>query len=118
MLKIKELLLGLLLCISIALASHFLGEIVPSLGAASFAIFIGIFLGNTIFKHKKYLQGSKFSETDLLAYSIVLMGGTLSISSIIAIKFNGVLFIVLQMIGTILVALILGKLLKFNKKYT
>ena len=118
MLKIKEIIPGLIVCMAIALVSHFLGKMAPSLGSASFAIFIGIFLGNTIFKSKKYLSGSKFSETDLLAYSIVLMGGTLSISSIVAIRFNGVIFIAIQMIGTILVSLILGKLLKFNKKYT
>lgn len=51
---------------------------------------MGIFLGNTLFKSDKYDEGTKFSEKDLLNYSIVLMGASLNIIDIMALGFNGV----------------------------
>lgn len=43
-----------------------------TVGSASFAIFIGSVLGNTIFKVNKYENGTKFAEKDLLNYSNVI----------------------------------------------
>ena len=99
--KIKEIMPGFLVCLGIALLSKAIALLLPTLGAATFAIFIGIFLGNTIFKGDIYNKGSKFSESELLAYSVVLMGATLNLSDIASVGVKGVLFIILQMILTI-----------------
>ena len=53
-----------------------------NLGAASIAIFLGMFVGNIFLNQEIFQRGYKFSETDLLSYSIVLLGATLSISQL------------------------------------
>lgn len=116
--KIKEIIPGLFIAIFVALIGKFLGNMVPTFGAASFAIIIGIILGNTIFNNPKYNKGFKFSEKDLLSYSIVLMGATINFMQIASLGFNGVIFIVVQMILTILVTYFIGKQLGFSQKYS
>lgn len=116
--KIKEIMPGFLVCLGIALLSKSIALLLPTLGAATFAIFIGIFLGNTIFKGDIYNKGSKFSESELLAYSVVLMGATLNLSDIASVGVKGVLFIILQMILTITATYMIGRRLKFTKKFS
>ena len=103
--KIKDIMPGLFVSILVALASMFIGKFVPSLGAASIAIFLGMFVGNVFLNQKVFQRGYKYSETDLLSYSIVLLGATLSISTISEIGFSGVIFIILQMTITIIGAM-------------
>lgn len=117
MTKIKDILPGLLVSIMIALISMFLGKFVPSLGSASIAIFLGMFVGNVFLNQKVFQSGYKYSESNLLSYSIVLLGATLSISTISEIGFSGVIFIVLQMTITILGALYIGKKLGFGENF-
>ena len=57
-----------------------------TIGAATFAIFIGILAGNTIFHKKVFDLGTKFAEKNLLNYSIVLMGANLNIMEIAALR--------------------------------
>ena len=52
--KIKSILPGLIICLIIGIISEILGKRFSTVGAASFAIFIGILVGNTIFKGNKY----------------------------------------------------------------
>ena len=116
--KIKHIVPGIIICVIIGIISEFLGEKFSTVGAASFAIFIGIFAGNTLFKSKKYNEGTKFAEKDLLNYSIVLMGANINLSEILSLGFNGLIFIVLQMTLTILLTYWIGRKLKFNKEYS
>ncbi|MDZ5035030.1 putative sulfate exporter family transporter, partial [Clostridium perfringens] len=97
--------------------SQALGKKFSTVGAATFAIFIGILVGNTIFKGNKYDSGTKFAEKDLLNYSIVLMGANLNLSEILKLGFNGLIFIIIQMTLTITAAYWIGRKLKFNRKY-
>ncbi|WP_084767014.1 putative sulfate exporter family transporter [Clostridium nigeriense] len=115
--KLKKLLPGLVICLIIGIISEVLGKKFSTVGAATFAIFIGIFVGNTMFKGKKYDDGTKFAEKDLLNYSIVLMGANINLSEILGLGFNGLIFIVLQMTLTIIAAYWIGRKLKFNEKY-
>ncbi len=115
--NIKEIIPGLIVSLLVALGSMFLGKFIPNLGAASIAIFLGMFVGNVFLNHKVFQKGYKFSESDLLSYSIVLLGGTLSIQTIGEIGVSGVIFIVLQMIVTIVGALYIGRKLGFNQNF-
>ena len=115
--RIKNILPGFLVALAVALVSMFLGKFVPALGAASIAIFLGMFVGNVFLNHKIFQSGYKYSESNLLSYSIVLLGATLSISTISQIGVNGVLFIVLQMTFTIIGALYIGKKLGFSENF-
>jgi len=76
-----------------------------------------MFVGNLFLNQKVFQKGYKFSETNLLSYSIVLLGATLSISTLMELGLNGILFIVLQMSITIMGALYIGKKLGFGDNF-
>lgn len=115
--KLKNILPGVFICLIIGIISEFLGKRFSTVGAATFAIFIGIVAGNTLFKGNQYDKGTKFAEKDLLNYSIVLMGANLNLREIIGLGFNGLFFILLQMTLTIITTYWIGRKLKFNEKY-
>ncbi len=115
--NIIDIIPGFLVSLIVALISMFIATFIPKLGAASIAIFLGMFVGNVFLNQKVFQKGYKFSETDLLSYSIVLLGATLSISTISEIGFSGVLFIVLQMAITVIGALFIGKRLGFSDNF-
>lgn len=115
--NLHKLFLGLVLCIFLGVSSIFLGKFFPSFGAAPIAIVLGLICGNTIFKSSIFEKGAKFAENDLLSYSIVLLGGTLSLKSITGLGIKGVLFIFLQMSFTILITIYFGKKLGFSKEF-
>lgn len=115
--KCMEILPGLLMCVIIALVGKIIGNFIPSIGGASMAIFIGMAVGNTFGNKKIYAAGSKFAESDLLSYSIVLLGGTLSAQTLLELGVSGVLFIVLQMIITIIFTIWIGKKLGFSENF-
>lgn len=112
--RVKEVLPGLIVCIIIAIASKIIGQFIPSLGAATISIFLGILIGNVIGKQDKLNRGTKFAESTLLSISVVLLGGTLSIGAIFEIGWQGILFIVIQMALTIAFIVVVGKKMKFG----
>lgn len=116
--NIKEIMPGLIIAIFVAIIGKILGTIVPTFGAASFAIIVGIILGNTVFKKSKYNKGFNFSEKDLLSYSIVLMGATINFMQIASLGINGVIFIAMQMTLVIFATYFIGRKLGFSQKYS
>ncbi|MCJ8343325.1 MAG: putative sulfate exporter family transporter [Cetobacterium sp.] len=115
--NLKHIIPGFLICTLLAYIGIFLSKFIPSLGPAPLAIFLGMFAGNTFATSNIFEKGSKFSEGDLLSYSIVLLGGTLSIHTLFKLGFSGIIFIVLQMILTISVTLYIGKKLEFSSHF-
>lgn len=116
--KMKDgILPGFIVASAIGFISMQLGKLVPDIGSAPIAIFSGMFIGNMVLNQKVFQKGYKFSESNLLSYSIVLLGATLSISSLQAIGFSGVLYIALQMTVTIAAALFIGKKLGFGENF-
>ena len=71
---IKDILPGFLACLILAMIAKGIAHFLPTVGAAMFAILLGILAGNTILDRDIFAKGSKFSESRLLEYSIVLMG--------------------------------------------
>ncbi|NRY64130.1 YeiH family protein [Clostridium beijerinckii] len=116
--KVLEVLPGVIICTIIAFIAKYLSNYVPSIGAASIAIFIGMAAGNTFCNRKIYQKGSKFAESELLSYSIVLLGGTLGIQTILKLGFSGISFIVFQMSITIALVILIGKKLKFSENFS
>ncbi|MDF2535570.1 MAG: putative rane protein [Bacillales bacterium] len=115
--ELVETLPGLIICLMIAWVSVLIGNHFPSIGSASIAIFFGMIVGNALGNKKKYHRGTKFAESNLLSYSIVLLGGTTSAHTLLKIGGAGVTFIVLQMVVTILFVIIIGKKLGFSENY-
>ena len=94
-----------------------LGGMFPQFGSAPFAIFIGMFVGNLFLKQEIFKAGYKFSESNLLSYAIVLLGATLSVSTLASLGVQGILFIALQMTITIAAVIFIGKKLKLNEDF-
>lgn len=115
--NIKAILPGLAVAVAIGFSSMILARFVPKLGAATISIFLGMLVGNLFLNDEKYHDGYKFSETDLLSYSIVLLGATLNVSTLMELGVEGILFIVLQMAVTIVGALYIGKKLGFSDNF-
>lgn len=116
--KVSKILPGLIVCVIIAWIGKYIGNYMPSIGGASIAIFIGMAVGNTFGNKKIYDKGSKFAESELLSYSIVLLGGTLSAQTILNLGISGVAFIALQMVITITFAILIGKRLGFSQNFS
>lgn len=116
--KIKGILPGFLVCAALALIAKVIGGFIPTVGAATFAIFLGILAGNTFLDRPVMETGTKFSESRLLEYSIVLMGATLNLGDVISVGPNGLAFILLQMAVTITAAFFIGRRLGFTKKFS
>ena len=114
----KNILPGLLLCILTAIIAIVLGKFFPNLGSGLFAILIGILIGNLKFGSNEILRaGVKFSESNLLYYSIILLGATLTFHSLFEIGFSGLAFILIQMGATIAFVIWLGKKLDFEEDF-
>ena len=116
--KIKDILPGFIVCLAIGLTAQQIAKFFPSIGAALFAIGIGMLAGNTFLNKDIFNVGTKFSESRLLEYSIVLTGLTLQLTDIMGIGIQGVAFIALQMILTIAMCYFIGRRLKFTKKFS
>ena len=108
---------GFLACLVIGLIAQGIAKFVPSVGAALFAIGIGMVCGNTFLNKPGMDAGTKFSERSLLEYSIVLTGATLVLSDIVAVGLSGVGFIVCQMALTITAAYLIGRRFGFGRRF-
>ena len=106
---------GLLLSFLVAVVAKLLGELLPQLGGATIAILLGIVLGNTLFQQKSLAVGTKFSESRLLEYSVVLLGFTVTFQTIQAMGWAGCLFVVCMMTIVITAAYFIGKKLGFTQ---
>ncbi|MFC6202816.1 YeiH family protein [Lactiplantibacillus nangangensis] len=113
--KIKMILPGLLTSIGIAVISQLLAQRVPALGAATIAILLGILLGNTLLRQPQLAKGTKFAESKLLEYSVMLLGATMTVQTIGQIGVWGVGFILIQMTVTIVGAMWIGQRLGFSQ---
>ena len=116
--KTKYILPGLMISVIISIISQGLALFLPTLGAALIAIFLGILLGNTLLNKPILSTGTKFSEKSLLEFSIVLNGLILDFQIIKQVGFTGFTFILFQMIATIVAAYLIGRYLKFGKKFS
>ena len=109
---------GLLISLFISLLSQSLANFLPQLSAALIAILLGMLFGNTLFIHPRLNPGTQFAEKRLLEVAIVLNGLTLDFQMMREIGLVGLVFVFIQMLTTILIAVFLGKLFKFSKVFS
>lgn len=112
--SLLQILPGLLTAFLVACLSKFFAIWLPSLGAATIAILLGIFLGNTFVRGANLNRGTKVAESKLLEFSVVLLGTTVTFQTIAQIGLQGVAFILIQMSLTIIFAYLIGKKLAFS----
>jgi uncharacterized integral membrane protein (TIGR00698 family) len=107
--KLMQLSPGLLYAAIIAIASIYLGKLVPLLGAPLFGILLGALVGNLVGMPARVEAGARFTSKRVLQWSIILIGSSLSLRQVFAVGSSS--FAV--MIGTLAVAfgaaLLIGK---------
>ncbi|MGM0258512.1 YeiH family protein [Enterococcus sp. AZ102] len=114
--EIQKILPGLGLSVGVAILAKSLALLFPTLGGATIAILLGIVLGNTVFKQPILQAGTKFSESRLLEYSVVLLGFTVTFQTIAQLGVRGFIFVFVMMTVVIISTLYLGGAFKFNRK--
>ena len=112
--KYTPLLPGLGLSVSVAVLAKIVAIFLPDLGGATLAILFGIVLGNTFFKQEVLAVGTKFSESVLLEYSVVLLGFTVTFQTISHLGFNGLGYIITMMANVISATILIGKSLGYS----
>ncbi|OEG11556.1 hypothetical protein BCR21_09690 [Enterococcus ureasiticus] len=112
--KTMVILPGLITAFIVAVISKIAAIWLPTLGAATIAILLGILLGNTFLKNPVLEKGTKVAEGKLLEFSVVLLGATVTFQTIAQIGIPGGIFILLQMSLTIVASYILGKKMQFS----
>ncbi|MBO0439245.1 YeiH family protein [Candidatus Enterococcus ikei] len=105
---------GLATAFIVAVISKVAAIWLPTLGAATIAILLGILLGNTFLKMPILEKGTKIAESKLLEFSVVLLGATVTFQTIAHIGIKGGIFVLLQMGLTIIATYILGKKMLFS----
>lgn len=109
---------GFLVCVVLALIAQGIAKVLPTIGSALFAIGLGIVCGNTFLNKRCMDSGTKFSERNLLEYSIVLTGASMLLSDLAALGLHSLIFIACQMSLTITVAYLIGRKMGFGKKFS
>ncbi|SNR90138.1 YeiH family protein [Desulfurobacterium atlanticum] len=114
----RKIIDGLTACVIVAVISILFGKLLPSLGADSFAILLGIIAGNTLAKDKRFQPGVKFAESKILALAIALLGIGLNLNALIKVGIKGILLVLLLVPFVILTNYIIGRLLGFSEKFS
>ena len=112
---LKHYLPGLILVLILALISALLAGFLP-FGAVVVGISLGMLLGNLWGLKETWQIGINFAEKQILAWAIILMGVKLDFNIVKDLGLKAVAIIIISIIFTISVALILGKLFKFNPR--
>lgn len=83
--KVNSKLPGLILCIIIAIVSHYLGGHLPLVGGPVFALILGIVINLFIKSNERFQSGLNFTSKKLLKFAIVLLGFGLSVGQILEV---------------------------------
>ncbi len=118
---LKEILPGLFLPLLIALAARGIESILPVdfIGATVIAIFLGI-LVNQLYavKGSPFESGVQFTSKRVLKFAIVLLGGSLSIATILEVGQITIYVLLFTLLAAFGGGLLLGKLFGLDWKFT
>ena len=110
----KKYVLGILLCLAIAVPSWFLVIFVPALeviGAPVIAIIVGMFLSLIIKNKDPFTSGIAFTSKKVLQYAVILLGFGLNLATIGAYIISGIPFDLIHAVSTVIFILIIGEAL-------
>lgn len=109
------MILGILLCVVIALIASALGRMLPVVGAPVFAILIGALIASFVALPQHVKPGVRFSGKQLLQWSIVLLGASLSLAQIAASGGRSLPVMLGTFIVVMALAFTLGQLLGLDR---
>lgn len=113
---VKKNALGLLLCLAIAVPSHFLGKAYPIVGGAVFGILIGMVVTMFIKNKAPFKAGIGFTSKKVLQYAVILLGFGLNISVVLETGKQSLPIIVSTITVALVIAYVLHKLLGVPSK--
>ncbi|HAZ63840.1 MAG TPA: putative sulfate exporter family transporter [Armatimonadetes bacterium] len=109
---------GLLLCLVIGGAAWLLGRAWPVVGAAVFALVIGI-AANNLFRLPASLRpGAQFAAKKVLQYAIIALGGSLSLAQVAEAGRQSLAVMLCTLALGLTAALVLGRLLRVQRNLT
>lgn len=113
---VKKNFLGFLLCLVIAVPSHFLGKMYPIVGGAVFGILIGMVVTLFIKNKGPFKDGIGFTSKKILQYAVVLLGFGLNISVVLETGKQSLPIIVCTITVALMLAYVLHKILNIPGK--
>ncbi|WP_100333812.1 YeiH family protein [Bacillus alkalisoli] len=105
---------GIGLSFLIAIVAYFIGIAFPAVGGVIIALLIGIIVRNTVRLPSSFETGILFVVKILLKVAIILLGATLSISSMIQAGTQSIIPILLVVVGGTVIAILIGKIFRIN----
>jgi len=116
--KVLHLSPGIFYAALIAVASVYLGNLVPLLGAPLFGILIGAGVGNLVGLPGRARAGTQFTSKKLLQWSIVLIGSSLSLAEVFSVGSSSFLVMIGTLIVAFIAAIAIGRALGVPAKLT
>ena len=107
---------GIGLCIALGAVAEVLSEIVP-FGSVVIAILLGVAVGNTLKPGERFTPGISFSEKQILAFAVALMGVNLNFMILKELGYQSILIVVAAMAVTISSSFLFAKIFKFDRKF-
>ena len=114
MLSIQKKILGVSLCVLIAVPAWFLGQWLPLIGAPVFAIFIGMLVGLVHTKREQTAAGIGFTSKYILQAAVVLLGFGLNLAQVMKVGLSSLPIILSTITISLLVAYGLQKVFKID----
>ncbi len=115
----NKFILGILLCLAIAVPSWFLVMFVPALegiGAPVIAMIAGLILSLVIKKKDTFTDGIAFTSKKILQYAVILLGFGLNLATIGKVGLTSLPIILSTIATSLIVAFAMYKLLKVPSK--
>lgn len=113
---IKKNLLGILICLVIAIPSYLLGQQFPIIGGPVFAIILGMIITFFIKDKTKAQPGITFTSKKILQYAVILLGFGMNLGSIVRTGATSLPIIIATIATSLIVSFLLYKALKMQPK--
>ena len=112
----KKNLLGILLCLAIAVPSWFLGKMFPIIGGAVIAILLGMVITLLIKDKSKVQTGIKFTSKKVLQWAVILLGFGLNLNVILRTGKQSLPIIISTITTALIISFILSKVMHIPGK--
>jgi len=109
---------GLGLVVIVGTVSWFLGSLIPTIGSVTFAILLGIVVGNISTQRKLIARGGLFAEKKLLPLAIVLLGVELHLLTLVSLGLPAIVVIGITITTAIIASVYLGRLFGFSPSFS
>jgi len=106
---------GIALCIAIGLAALWMTDYIP-IGTVTIAIIVGMIVGNTAKLDGRLTKGIKFSEKQVLAFAIALMGVNLDYLILKELGYQAILLVIVGIAVTVGTSVVLARLFKLDTR--